>query len=185
MTNHIYTLLLATFFTLPAASVTAQQEQKRQEKIEKREQRKEERKKNKEKLLSLVEEKSFVIEANTIYGRYMNRHEVLPSTNFVKIEGDQVTIQSASDSGPGYNGLGGLTVNGTITRYEIKENKGSLYLQVHFTNVVPGHSMLNINISPNGFATARINDNRGGRATFQGNVVHPDNSRTFEGMSVM
>lgn len=183
-------MLLAVALSFSATSLTAQsdkREEKRLERAEKKKIREQQYATNKEGFLSLVNERSFVIEANALYGRYMNRYEVIPSTNFVKVEGDIVTLQTAHGFSQGYNGLGGVTINGKITRYEIKESEKnhSLQIAMAFTSPALGHCTLNMNIAADGTASARIRDNWGGRAVFSGEIISLDTSSVFEGMSIM
>lgn len=170
-----------------ANAQTDKQEQKKIEKLNRKEAREQQYEKNKEHFLSLVNDKTFVIEANTLHGKYMNRYEVTPSTNFVKIEGKSVTVQTAGGFNPGYNGLGGVTIDGTITSYEVREREKdqSINLFIHFSSTAIGHASLSIDIAPDGNASARISDNWGRRVLFRGDFVGLDRSRVFEGMSYM
>lgn len=182
-------LLLGVFFFSVEAGMaqTDKKEQRKIEKAEKKRLKEEERAREQELLRSLVEEQTFVIEATTIFGRYHNRYEVMPNTNFVKVEGNRVTVQTANSFLIGYNGLGGITINGTIRDYQVRPSKGnnSLSVIIHFSSPVTGHTTLTLNLQAGGLSTAMIVDNWGGRATFQGQLVDLENSRIFEGRPVI
>lgn len=188
--KRITMLFLAASLTFAAGSTIAQTDKKDNKKLERAERKKqkeEQFKANQERFLSAVKDRSFVIEADAISGKYNFRHQVTSSTNFVKIDGEEVTIQSAGGTNPGYNGLGGLTVNGRITDYDVttSDKSHSINIAVMFTSPVIGHSSLILSIRADGYASATVSDNWGGRATFNGEFVELENSRTFEGMSII
>lgn len=157
------------------------------ERMERKRLKQEETDKRLNALLSLVKNKTFVMEASTLRGKYSYSHQVSPNTNFIKIEKDEVTVQTAGGFNPGYNGLGGITLNGKITDYEIlsDESETNISVLVHFTSSVLGASTLNLNIQPEGFASANITNNWGTRASFHGKVFGLEDNQVFEGMSIM
>lgn len=75
-----------------------------------------------------VENHRFVIVADRISGKRGYSVNVNETTNFVLVQGDKATVQFAIERGiSGFNGLGGLTVEGSITKSEIKyDKKGNL-----------------------------------------------------------
>lgn len=180
--------MIAAFF-LAVDTGMAQSDKKEQRKVEKAEKKrlkKEARQKQQDLVMALVNEQAFVLEAHTIRGRYMNSFPVSPGTNFVMIEGDQITIQTANNFGFGYNGLGGVTINGTISEYKVisKDKNGSTVL-IQFSSPVLGHSTLNLHVQGSGQAQALVTNNWGRRITFQGQMVAPEDSRVFEGNSLI
>lgn len=190
--KHIKILMLAALIFITAGPLTAQSkvDKKAQMKLEKAERKKEEakqRQENKKAILSMINDRDYVIEANTLYGKYHSRYNVTPSINFVKIEGDKVIIQSGSNVGPGYNGLGGITIEGNITSYKVLETKKDKPVQViaQFSSIALGHSTLSISIDTNGYAKAIVNGAFGQKATFAGDFRHADQSRVFKGMSLL
>ena len=191
--NPFKIILLAVFFLFSVDASVAQtersdrKEQRKLERAEKKRLKEEERQRNKEKVAALVQDQSFVLEANTIYGRYMTPYHVVPTTNFVKIEGNQVVIQTANNFGLGYNGLGGITINGTILDYQVKtsEKRGGASVFIKFTSPVLGHSVLNLNVQKDGSARAMVVDNWGGRFSFQGQFLSPEESTIFKGRSII
>lgn len=186
----IFLLAIMFFFSVDAAMAQSdklsKKEQRKLERAEKKRLKNEERQRQQEQLMSLVEEQNFVLEATTIFGRYNDRYEVMPNTNFVKVDGNKVTVQTSNNFHVGYNGLGGITINGTITDYKIMPSKNNtVSVLIYFNSPVLGHSSLNLNISADGLARAMVVDNRGGRATFQGQMFDLENSRIFEGRSII
>ena len=71
-----------------------------------------------------IEEKSFVLEADRVIFKRGQTAYVSSNTNFVALDGDKATVQIAFNipvSGP--NGIGGITVDGTVSGYEQKTDK--------------------------------------------------------------
>lgn len=70
-----------------------------------------------------IDDCHFVLQADqVIYGRG-GFDAVNPSTNFVIVNGEQGIIQVSPKVGGGPNGLGGITIEGTISGYKVKTNK--------------------------------------------------------------
>lgn len=134
----------------------------------------------------LTEDRSFVLEAHSISGRRVVSCQVSPVTDFVMVEGNQVVFQTGNNFGFGYNGLGGITIQGEIKDYEIiSGKKNSISFLLHFSESVFGHSSLNIDINESGFATARMIGLHRSRINFQGQFVPMENSLVFEGRPVI
>lgn len=181
-------LLLGVFLFSVESSMAqiSKKEQRRIERAEKKMLKEEEQRRKQELVEEVVTDQSFVIEAYTLFGRYNNRYEVSPNTNFVKIEGDRVVVQTANNFNFGYNGLGGITINGKILDYKvISKNDKNISVLIQFSDPVLGHSSLNLNIQGNGFARAMVVSNWGGRVTFQGQMVPLEDSRIFQGRTII
>ena len=159
--------------------------QRRLERQEKKEQLAQERAERTQQVHALVENQSFVLEADALYDRYMNRYNAV-ANNFVLIDGDQLVLQTSSPWGIGYNGLGGITLNGRITTYELTHDKdgnpASMRAQVS-TNWL-GAGTLYMNVTGD-TARATFSDNWGRRITFAGRINSLEDSRVFEGMNVI
>lgn len=187
--NPIKILLLAMvfFFSVDVSMAqTDRKEQRKMERAEKKRLKQEEKQRIKELIFESVEEQAFVLEANTLSGRYVTLPAVSPLTNFVKINGNRVVVQTANNWGFGYNGLGGITINGIIREYEvIANNEKSVTVLIRFADPVLGSSTLNLNVQANGMARAMVVDNWGRRATFQGQLVPLENARIFQGRSII
>lgn len=71
-----------------------------------------------------IQEKAFTLEADRIIFKYGQTAYVTSNTNFVSVNGDEAVVQVAFNvpvSGP--NGIGGVTVEGRVTNYEVKKDK--------------------------------------------------------------
>jgi hypothetical protein len=177
--------LVMVFAVQAGWAQTSSREQRKIEKAEKKRLKEEEQRKNHELVISLVKDKTYVLEATTLSGRYGYQYQVSPTTNFVKIEGDQIVVQTANNFGIGYNGLGGITINGTIRDYQITNEKNGVTVFIRFADPVMGMSTLNMSIQESGYARATVLGNWGARATFQGQFTDLEESRVYKGRSII
>ena len=93
---------------------------------EKKEQRKEELRVVEDSIRQSLEDRDFTLRANTLQNRIGQIIPVDNNVNFVSIEGDQVAVQLGNLASVGYNGVGGITYQGTIQDFEIDEKEGKL-----------------------------------------------------------
>ncbi len=191
--NYIKHIFAGLLMVLLSAGLQAQSkaERKTQRKIE-RELKKEARiqalEDNHERMVALVENRTFVIEANTLYDRFQNRYEVSPTINFVKIDGDEGVVQFGFNQLVGYNGVGGLTFEGRISGYKItrKKSQGPITITTNISSPgLSGPATLNVTISNNGLARATIIGSFGSRITFAGTVYDLEETRVYQGQSVL
>ena len=89
-----------------------------------KEQKKQAELKSLQKYDSLSKTRYWVLEAHTIYDRYNKSIPVNSSLNFISMKDSLMTIQlSVSNTVPGNNGIGGITIDGKMTKYEINKSK--------------------------------------------------------------
>ena len=158
--------------------------QRKQERLERKQQKALQKQEMQEKLMELVKNQSFVLEADALYDRYRNRYNAT-ANNFIMLDGDRVVLQTAFPSGIGYNGLGGITVNGRLVDYEVKtRNDQSISITAQVNSTILGHGMLTIHIGSTGYADATFSDNWGNRISFSGRIQSLEDSYLFEGMSI-
>lgn len=70
-----------------------------------------------------IDDRHFVLQADQVlYGRG-GADAVSPSTNFVIVNGEQGIIQVSPKVVGGPNGVGGITIDGTISGYKVRTNK--------------------------------------------------------------
>ena len=128
--------------------------------------------------IQAINEKAFTLEADQVVFKYGNMAYVNSNTNFVSVKGD-IPV-----SGP--NGIGGVTVDGSVSDYEVKtDKKGNLSLSM---NVMGTGISARVNISmPKGTnkATVEINPNfNSNRMTLNGVVLPIQKSSVFKGRSL-
>jgi hypothetical protein len=133
---------------------------------------------------SMLENRSFVLESDFLQNRYGMRIPVNSIINFVLVDEDEAIIQIGSHSGMGYNGVGGITAKGRITKWEVNENERKKTFTVRM-HVMTNIGMYDVNFSVGSFgATARLTGLRPGNLTFTGDMVMLEESTIYEGRSL-
>lgn len=180
------TLMMTMFLLLLAGSAAAQQE---------RELTKAEKKALQEHIDSLLfveaeqalENRAFTLEADRVVFKYGQTAYVTSNTNFVSVKDNRAVVQVAFNipvSGP--NGLGGVTVEGSFSDYDLsKDKKGNLNLSINVMGtgisarvdiiLFKGSNKASVNITPN------FNSNR---MTLNGVIVPIEKSTVFKGRSL-
>ncbi|CDC01510.1 uncharacterized protein BN659_01680 [Bacteroides sp. CAG:443] len=134
-----------------------------------------------------INEKAFTLEADRVVFKYGNMAYVNSNTNFVSVKGDNAVVQVAFNipiSGP--NGIGGVTVDGSVSDYEVKtDKKGNISISM---NVMGTGISARVFISlPKGtnHATVEINPNfNSNRMTLEGVILPIEKSNVFKGRSL-
>lgn len=155
----------------------------KQDRLERKQQKALEQQEMKEVLLDLVHNQSFVLEADALYDRYRNRYNAT-ANNFIMFDGERMVLQTAFPTRIGYNGLGGITVDGKITDYKITESKNAISITAQVISSMLGHGTLIMNIGNSGYADATFSDTWGNRISFSGHLESLEDSKLFEGMSI-
>ena len=133
-----------------------------------------------------LKNKQFVLEANQVIFRNGMSSFVTSNTNFVLMNGNRATVQTAFNTPyPGPNGIGGVTVDGSTSDMQITTDKrGNVNCQFSiqgigisaqiFISLTNGGNNATVTISPN------FNSNT---MTLSGNLVPLDQSSIFKGRS--
>jgi len=175
--------ILAVIILFTTGALKAQN--KEQEKTDKKKVREEKLAENLKAINSAVDDSVFVLEANMIRGRYTSNNFVSPNTNFIKVEGDEIVVQTADAFNAGYNGLGGITVRGNIREYEVRKDDGGVNVFIQMSSTVLGYSTVNISVNASGHASATVRTGFGGYANFDGDFRLLEDSGAFEGTSIL
>lgn len=134
-----------------------------------------------------VNARAFTLEADKVMFKYGETAYVTSTTNFVSVKGDDAVVQVAFNvpvSGP--NGLGGVTVDGSVSSYEVeKDKRGNLLLTMNVLGtgisarvditLYKGSNEASVTITPN------FNSNR---MTLSGQIVPIEKSKVFKGRSI-
>jgi hypothetical protein len=135
---------------------------------------------------SLFQARSFVLEADFLMNKYGQRVFVVSTLNFIKVDKSQGTLQTGSDFSSGYNGVGGVTAEGSVGSWEIHKDFKKLTYRVKFnlmTNL--GIYDVSMNVSSDNYATATIRGLGPGSLTWQGHIATVGNSRVFKGQNTI
>jgi hypothetical protein len=184
-------IILLVLFMLPI-SMYSQSEQvaldKNAQKELKKEKRKAEKKAQEDSIMNavtyMVENRSFVLEADYIAGKSGERRPVSSTINFVIVDSANAVIQLGSNSGMGSNGVGGITLEGSISRYELNKNeskRGYSYTVTLYANTNLGTFDIVFWISQDGNTTATLRGITAGQLTYSGNIVPIGLSRVYKG----
>ncbi len=132
----------------------------------------------------MLENSTFVLEADWLSDKYGNRVSVSSMINFIKIDEKEGVIQVGSNQSLGRNGVGGVTAEGNLTQYEVKKlgkDKGYFVNMTVMTNI--GTYDISMNISSNGSTRATLSGLGSGRLYFDGYLYSPENSQVYQGTS--
>jgi hypothetical protein len=135
---------------------------------------------------SLLNSKSFVLEADFLQDSYGNRIPVVSNLNFIKVDGSNGILQTGSNYSLGYNGVGGVTAEGSLGTWEINKDPKKLSYWLRFsllTNI--GHYDIFMTVMANNHAIATISGLGPGKLTWEGHLETVNNSRIFKGQETI
>lgn len=137
--------------------------------------------------IAAIRNKDFVLQVDNVTFRSGNTVFVNSSTNFISVKGNRAVVQiSPSNFASGPNGVGGVTVDGGISNYQITtDRKGRVNLTYNVSGIgisaqvevyiVPGSTYAQATIYPN------FNSNT---LWLSGTVVPYNNANVIEGSSL-
>ena len=137
------------------------------------------------KYTEIFEQKSFVLEANTVYSKRGESFQMNSSINFVKLEKGVGVLQLGFNQLVGWNGVGGITLDGNVSNYEVDKGDGTKMPSVSFNmNGTTGGGTVRINVNSSGMATATVDGNFGDRITFSGPLKSLKESSVYQGTTL-
>ena len=134
-----------------------------------------------------LQNQDFVLEADNVTFKNGSTAFVNSSTNFISVKGNRAVVQvSPSNFASGPNGVGGVTVDGTISGQQIIRGKDG---RITFSMNVMGigiNAQVEIYMFPDSNqASATIYPNFNSNTVWMsGKIVPYENSDVFEGMSL-
>ena len=137
--------------------------------------------------IAAMRNQDFVLLIDNVTFNNGNTVFVNSSVNFLSVKGDRAVVQiSPSNFAPGPNGLGGVTVDGIISGYQIMTDKKG---RVNLTYNVSGiglNAQIEVYISPGSSdAQATVYPNFNSNTLWiSGNVVPYENANIMEGSSL-
>ena len=175
----IFTLMLGGMTHVQAqTSKAAEKAEKKQERKEKKEERLakdavmgEEAFNN---AMQAITNQSFVLEANSVQPLNGRVYYVNSNTNFVSLNDGQAMVQIASNSPyPGPNGLGGITVQGSASNVQVKQENKGIFISATVNLVLySGTNNAMVTVDPN-FS--------GNNLTMNGTLLPYSDSNVFQG----
>jgi hypothetical protein len=182
--KRIITFALVALFTLPAfTQELSRSEQKKLNKQLKKEQEAEELAKSAVVVSAMVNQATFVLEANSLRNKQGESLMVTTALNFVAADSTTGVLQIGDDAGIGPNGVGGITVEGRISDYKFTQHeKSGSYNVSYYLQTPVGTYDVRLTAYSNGRAEATLsNATWGGRITFSGFLIPPGLSRVYKG----
>lgn len=134
------------------------------------------------KMMKLIDSKTFVLEAHTLRDRYGNQMFVNPNTNFVAVADSVAVLQVALNNAQlGLNGLGGETLDGRVSRYEVVDRGPGKGARVRMTFFGVTAIDLFLDVSDTGNANIRLSGIRGQSIEYVGDLRPLAGSDIFVG----
>jgi len=185
--KRIISILVLAWIILPTfAQELSRKEQKKLQKELKKEQKAEEASKKAAVVEAMVYYQRFVLEANTLRDRRGNSINVSSNINFIAADSLTGVIQVGSNTYIGRNGVGGVTVEGSISNYQYtKHERSGSYNISYFLRTPVGSYDVRLTAYSDGRAEAEVNSTTwGDRLRYSGYLVPPGASRVFKGTSL-
>lgn len=132
-----------------------------------------------------LQNKNWVLEANTLQSKSGYTIQVNSTTNFIMVEGDKGTVQLASPNRVGYNGLGGITLQGNISSYNVKTDKrGSVSVDfIVIGNGINASIFITLYPGSNQGSAAVSSNTWSSKLTYNGYFFLRDDSDVYKGMA--
>lgn len=134
-----------------------------------------------------IDDSAFVLEADEVVFKRGYIAHVNYTTNFVAVHGREASVQVAFNvPWPGFNGLGGITLEGNVSKYEKETDKrGNVFISMNvagsgisaqlFITLWGGGNKATVDIRPNFHS---------GRLTLNGTIVPASDSSVFKGVAI-
>ncbi len=133
---------------------------------------------------TLLMNKEFVLEADFLEDQYGNRVNVTPVLNFIRVDSAKAVIQTGSNIYLGYNGVGGVTAEGTIRQWKITKNFKNLSYYVRFSiSTTLGFYDVNLFVTADNYARATITGLTNGQLIYTGHLRSLNNTMVFKGQN--
>jgi hypothetical protein len=179
--------VFAALVALPAfTQELSKKEQRKLEKELKREQQAAEAAQKAEVVNAMAEYQRFVLEANTLRDKRGNSVPVTSNINFISADSLTGVIQVGSNLYVGRNGVGGITVEGSLSDYEYSKHERSGSFNISYILRSPvGTYDVQITVRPDGRADATVRSTTwGDQLKYSGYMVPIGISRVYKGMSL-
>lgn len=193
--KRVLSLMIVFALVLGGMTHVQAQSSKEAEKAEKKEERKEKKEARVAKdavmgeaafntAMQAITNQSFVLEANSVQPRNGRVYYVNSNTNFVSLNDGQAMVQIASNSPyPGPNGLGGITVQGSASNVQVKqESNGNVYVSMSVQGIFISATVNIVLYSGSDNATVTVDPNFSGNdLTMTGTLLPYSDSNVFQG----
>lgn len=180
--------LLILCAALSAFRVTAQDQEtkasKKQERLDRKEERAAAFEAEKEQVLQMAQDRDIVLEAITISGKFGYNQTNVGPNNFIMIDSAQFVIQTSSPSFVGQNGIGGLTVRGTVASYTVSQGKNATNVIAQVNTFGLGSATLTFTLVGKQNCRVTFSTASGIVLNMAGPVARVSESKIFRGMNL-
>lgn len=186
MNYKILSVILCFFLAGTAWAQQDGQTEQKQTKAERKAVRQAETEREMDSLETLLASRAWIIEANLVFDRRGQSHFLDPSINFLGVNGEDAAIQFGFNHLIGWNGLGGVTLAGRITSFDVKKRKEGkpARANLRFMGRGVGSANITITVGTGGQARADVYGDFGERFSFSGRIVPVEASRVYQGQSL-
>ena len=178
-------ILLSIFLIAPVFAQESKKEQKKAAKEAKKEEKAKQAAVDAAIMKASLTTQQFVLEADFLANKGGQRIVVQSNLNFIGVDGDKGAFQFGNGQSVGYNGVGGVTVEGKVEDFELKESKNGTF-NVNFRIVSSfGNIFVNMSVSSGGNATANVKGNSSTTLRYSGTIVPLSASRVYKGSRIL
>jgi hypothetical protein len=175
-----------------ATSVIAQENATKElSRKERRDLKKQEQKRHSEEMAKLlriaIDEQQWVLEANTLANKRGASVNVNSTLNFIAVEGKEAFVQLGSNTGMGQNGVGGVSVRGNVSKYDVSKNdkKGTYFITLYVSSAL-GSFDIRLDCNADGqIANASVQGNTSRRVQYRGIIVPLTHSSVYKGTPII
>src|SRR5664280_1362420 len=133
---------------------------------------------------TMVQNRSFVLEADYLENQYGIKRPVNSLINFIRLDSLKAVLQTGSNMAEGSNGVGGATAEGSISGLKITKNTKNLTFFLRFTIVSNiGIYDVAMTIYSNKNARAEISGLGPGKLIYDGRITNLWESGTYKGQN--
>ncbi len=138
---------------------------------------------NAARLMALFESRRFVLQAERLYDKHNESFVLADNLNFIMYEEDKATIQLSFQELVGWNGLGGVTLDGEIEKMEITKNKKGVGFTANsvIKNDLGGVTNLIFSVNASGQARVTLYGSFGSRLVLEGRIVTLEDASIYKG----
>ena len=183
----IFSLFVPVLYSQDSLQTPTEQQFSKEMKREKRkEEKKAEEDRAKQITKLMLDYHRFVLEADNISGRSGEQYPVNSNLNFVMIDSTKAVLQLGNSWGLGNNGVGGITVDGTVSKYKvdkIQHKHGVSYTVTFYVTTNLGTYDIQMFVSQSGNAEATVRGNTAGVLNYTGYLVPLSLSKVYKGTS--
>ena len=139
------------------------------------------------KAVKAIDDTAFVLEADHVMFTRGYLAHVDSNTNFLAFNGGEAVVQVAFNvPWPGFNGLGGISVEGNVSKYKkTTDKRGNTYIEANVSGTVLSARLFITLYGDSNKATVDIQQNfYSGRITLNGVIVPAGESGVFQGVTI-